>query len=374
VTAPPKKQVRLTFLWADEAAVVQDFNAKYSEKLVEWANAFFGKHGFELEVKPAPGGKAAHAYRYCLDKSDGLEPDIASAEEFWTRLLNLKKPTLREWLKTYDEIEALQERHKNKQQEIATETGRFATLPVAQWGAIVTRLTTLFDELRAITDQLVAKQTRYAELDLKLDQINRQHQKQADLRDFDVPARSKIGAKLLRSFDLSLLTKIKTGNENTDVVDDSRLKIVFCRFRLAPSVMVLRPGPQPYGVTLDRTGANSVNGQYLWDGVYILINLNKQEQITLAHEVVHAAGRHHIPDVKRLKDIRSWIRTITSDPVTGKIELPPIYEKAAGGYYDGPEDDIINYNSKGKKPDEVKLYPDDVKRMEDAFFVKDAQP
>ena len=71
MAAPPKKKIHLTFLWADEAAVVQDFNAKSSEKLVEWANAFYGRYGFELDVKPAPGGKAQEAYRYCLEKSNG---------------------------------------------------------------------------------------------------------------------------------------------------------------------------------------------------------------------------------------------------------------------------------------------------------------
>src|SRR5262245_28235603 len=111
---PPKKPIRLTFLWADEAAVVQDFNAGYSEQLVEWANAFYGRFGFEIEAKPAPGGKAQEAYRYCLAKSEGYEPDITSAEEFGERLFKQKKPVLREWLKTDGEITALQKQEQDK--------------------------------------------------------------------------------------------------------------------------------------------------------------------------------------------------------------------------------------------------------------------
>jgi len=367
---PPAKKIRVTFLWADEAAVVQDFNAGYSEKLVEWANAFYGRYGFAIEARPAPGGKAQEAYRYCLAKSDGYEPDISSAEEFWERMLELKRPTLREWLKTYDEIAALEKQEQDKRQEITTELGRFSTLPMPDWPDLVSRISTLFGEYQAITADLAAKRTRYKELDDKLTDIDRQHQKERDLRDFDKPARLAIGAKLVRSLDVSLLTHVKTGAENADVVDATRLKIVFCRFRLAPSVMVLRPGPQPYGVTRGSIQANSVDGEFMWDGPFILINLNRQERITLAHEIVHAAGRDHIPDVQKVKDLRSWIRTITSDPVTGKIELPTIYEEVPGGYYDGPKDDIINYNSKGKKPDEVTLYPDDQKRLESAFFVR----
>jgi len=174
----------------------------------------------------------------------------------------------------------------------------------------------------------------------------------------------------MRSLDLSPLTRMHTGAENPDVVDFTRLKVVFCRFRLAPSVMVLRPGPQPYGETRPKIGANSVGGEYLFNGTFILINLNKQERITLAHEIVHAAGRWHIPDVVRRKRLMAYLRDILSNPATRRYGLAPGYERLPGALYDGPEDDIVNAHSIGKEPHEVKLYPEDQARLaEEAFFV-----
>lgn len=369
--AAPNKKIRVTFLWADEAAVVQDFNAKYSQKLVEWANAFYGKHGFELDVQPAPGGTAKEAYRYCLAKSDGYEPDIASAEEFAARLLKMKKPTLLAWLKAYDDIRTLEGRETAKQQELDAALSQLATLPLGEISTRLDALRVLFDELQQITDALAEQNKLYTDLGDKLDDIDRQYAKEKTARDFDTPVRIAIGLKVLRSLSLGLLTHVKTGQENPALLDATRLKILFCRFRLSPGMMKMRPGPQPYGVTLDSIAFNRVDGQYLWEGPFVAINVIKQEQITLAHEIVHAAGRGHIPDVAVMKNIATFVRSITMDPVNGKLNYPDLYERVAGGFYDGPEDDIINYNSKGKKPGEVKLYPDDVKRMEDSFFVKE---
>lgn len=64
----------------------------------------------------------------------------------------------------------------------------------------------------------------------------------------------------------------------------------------------------------------------------------------------------------------TWFSQIKSDPATGGVALPlpSLFERVVGeeaGYHDGPDDDIINYHSMGKKPDEVKLYPDDQKRL-----------
>jgi hypothetical protein len=365
------KKIRVTFLWADEAAVVQDFNAGYSQKLVEWANAFYGKHGFELEVAPAPGGTAKEAYTYCLAKTGGYEPDIASAEEFAERLLKLKRPTFVAWLQAYRDMEALEGKEKAKKEEINLAIQHLATLPVAEMPARLDALRILNDELTAITDAVAAQRKLYDDLGKKLDAIDAQYAKQRALRDFDTPMRLALGLKVLSSFSLRQITGISTGGENPAVVDGTRLKVLFCRFRLSPNLQVLRPGPQPYGFATDPIDFNQVDGKYLWDGPFIAVNLNKQELITLAHEITHAAGRGHRADFERMKDLGKFVRSITMDPINGKLNYPDLYERVEGPYFDGPDDDIINYKTKGKKPDQVKLYPEDVKRMEDAFFVKD---
>jgi hypothetical protein len=88
--------------------------------------------------------------------------------------------------------------------------------------------------------------------------------------------------------------------------------------------------------------------------------------------MVHAAGRQHRPDFDRLKGLdqlieelkRNWKSSSRSKP----FELPTFFERVWGGEYDGPPDDIINYHSKGKDPDKVKLY--DRPLFDSAFFVK----
>jgi len=371
--AAPNKKIRLTFLWADEAAVVQDFNAGYSKKLVEWADAFYKRFGFELDVQPAPGGKAEEAYRYALARSKGYEPDHNAAVDFAKRLLSVKKPVLIEWLDADKQIRELEPQEEAKRRELGAALAQFVGLPLAQWQAQLDKAGALFAELQGLAAKLAAQRKRYADMDAKLEAIDQQYAKEKEDRDFDVPVRLLIGAKVLASLDLSLLTHVKTGAENDAIVDPYRLKIIFCRFKPSAAAMMdtMRPTPQPFGFTLYPIDFNTVGGQYLWNGGYIMINVLRQEQITLAHEVVHAAGRHHRDDFEKMKDLQQYIRQIAADPVTGQLVLPSLYERADGGYYDGPDDDIINYKSKGKKPDQVTLYPDDQKRMADAFFVKE---
>ena len=81
--APQK--IRITLFWSDEAAAKQDFQEKHSQRQVEWANAFFGRYGMELDVQPDLAGKVADALPYCLLESGGYEADIATFLEIWNR-------------------------------------------------------------------------------------------------------------------------------------------------------------------------------------------------------------------------------------------------------------------------------------------------
>jgi hypothetical protein len=72
----------------------------------------------------------------------------------------------------------------------------------------------------------------------------------------------------------------------------------------------------------------------LWPYQYIVINLIKGHRKALAHEVVHLSGRSH-PDAKVV------YKGIKKLPLLG-IGLPD-FEEMSGGYFDGPETDIMNY-------------------------------
>lgn len=363
--APPaKKPIRLTFLWADERAVVEDFRAGYSQTLVDWASAFYGRYGFELDVKPAPGGSAQDAYRYCLRKTDGFEPDHTSAKEFAKRMLARKASTLRAWIQADHDISELAPKEAAKYQELGAAILQLLSVPPAGLPAQINKVSTLFAEHQALADALAEKRKLYAQLDAKLDFINAQFAKEKEARDLDTAVR------------LQIAERIKSADPKLGIADPYRLKIFFCRMKLSPGVLTLRPSPQPHGFTLGKIDVNSVNGQYLFDGALIMVNLLRpDEPITLAHEIVHAAGRGHIFEATAIKKIPDWFREIKTDPKTGDVVLPSLYEKVhddEAGYYDGPKDDIVNYNSMGKKPDEVTLYDEDLLKI--AFFVKPPPP
>lgn len=363
--------MRLTFLWADEAVAVKDYQAKFSQQLVDWADAFYRQYGFELDVVPKPGGKIQEAYRHCLTKSDGYAPDIVSFEEFWQRMDKVERPIeieIGELAEMFTVV--LIPQQAEKLQEIDAEMAKFNLLPNSQWDPVIARLKALFLELKEIEDKIKANTQRREVLRSQLDAHREKHQQEIIDRNFDFPVRALLGRKIVASMSLQGLVPVKTGNENAAITDPYRLKVLFCRFSLSPGVLSLARSSAPFGITRPASGVNSIAGHFLFDGRFILINVNRFEQITLAHEMLHAAGRWHLQGQhEKMKKIQQWIRTIRADPITGKVVIPPIMETVDGGYVDGPDDDIMNYEAKGRRPEEVKLY--NVPLMENAYFVQD---
>ncbi len=377
----PNKKIRLTFLFADESALMEDFRKKSSKKMIKWANDFFGKYGFELDVIPDPGtSNILQMKKFCLLKTNGFEPDSNTFDDLQKMIIKEKAPYIRALGRIWDEIDALEIRKRNKKKEIdetRTQLNNLAPDDIVEREKTQKILIDFYEEHKQIIDAIDSKRQENKEINAALDSIDEKYIKEKENLDFTIEARLQIGQKILETIPM---TGLKSMYEHLAINDNARLKIVFCRFRLSPFVLNLkmRVPDQPSGATISKNGAtklsinfNTYNRQYLWDGPFILINVSRYDDITLAHELVHAAGRSHIPPKKELKKFHEWSRDWSLDPKSGEIEMGNSYNYVSGGYYDGAPNDIINYNSKGKKPSEVILTDKDKKNFEDVFFVRD---
>jgi hypothetical protein len=110
-----------------------------------------------------------------------------------------------------------------------------------------------------------------------------------------------------------------------------------------------------------------------------MIDVNKPVDSTLAHEIIHAPGRPHplpkkvlraLPEyfgVRPLKVEGSFINQI----VTMYLNYNALFREVPGGFFDGPFNSILNYNSIDFSPEEVILTEFDEKMLkEKADFVE----
>jgi len=370
----PKKKIRLTFFWADEAAAVQDFQSNHSQKLVDWASQFFGYYNMELDVQPALDGRIADAYKYCLVKSGGYEPDMVSWDDLAERWRSARMKELVAWRDLMHRFLELRGKEEAKRPLVDAARIAWSALPDGHPDkpAAQTRLDIQLIEYIDITRELASTDSAERKAHEALEAVDQKFFVEFQERDFWTVPRLQLGDKILASVPVSAVTKIKSPGENDYIFSDLRLKVLNTRFRRGAVDLQMRaPGHELFGITLPELGINRLNGRFLWSGPMIMLNLHNYEQITLAHEIVHASGRGHILP-KRLKPIPDFIRQLQQDTVNGPLIVPSIYEfEVDSSYRDGPKDDIINYSTKGMKAVDVKLYPDDQAAMEEAFFVKE---
>lgn len=373
--ADPKK-IRLTFLWSDRAAVEQDFGAGYSKLLADWAGKFFGGYGLALDIAPQPADGQQEAYKYSLADANGHNVDFATAAERLAIYDGVMRPVQDELGVVSDESRALFSEIFDKQREAEAALRKFNTIPLTDWPAQAVTLGAAVGGIVLRTAEREAKEARYWELIEKMKSINQLYAFEKRSQNFDLPLRLAIGDKVIQAMELPE-PRTPAAAVNLSIRSEERLKVVFCRFHLSPALAKAgkAAGPQPHGLTLsDARPYNSVNGQYFFNGPLIMVNILRPERITLAHEMVHAAGRGHRPDFDRLKSLADIIDGFAWDRVNQKVIIPSFVERVEGAYYDGPADDILNYNTKGKDPEKVKLYPEDEKRMKGAYFVRTSAP
>jgi len=229
--ADPKK-IRLTFFWSDEAAVVQDFNKGHSEKMVEWADKFFGQYEMKLDVFPPPGGSAKEAYPYCLAKSNGFDPDVRTAEELELAITAEKRPTAAEWFPLFLELEKIDDEQHEAAKVAALDSLR-AQIRSTPSGhpdraELEARFDQLFDQFLIWTRDVAKKRAEFKRLDDILTGINNKYIEQRQRVDTDTPFRLQLGEKILVSLAQRLAGLRNTANAM--IPDEFRLKIIHCRF------------------------------------------------------------------------------------------------------------------------------------------------
>ena len=335
--APPNKKILLQYLWADEVVMRDDFLAKVYRGITDFANQFYKRFGFELDVIPGPDVKVvAKASKFALQKNDGARPDMASLPK------------------------------------IAVEYQ---------------------EKVAAFQPKIDALTKENLELDAKLEALHPwDHEERAEInskRADNFQALSKIyvtqreivieqqGAVALANGDTQLRIMMMAKFMNDGVGDGRRLNVAFCRF-------VPLPKTKYKGDTLAETRPQRAVTMFgptvLWPFQYIVVDIGKGAPVTVAHEIVHAAGHVHPPAQMLAKDLKKTQKlfsppTSFSDAIqkvltiTDPTKFLDQFVEVPGGYFDGPKTDIMYYLSQGMKASQLTLSEADKKLLEGASFV-----
>lgn len=336
----PRRLISMTFLWTDEAVMLEDFQLKVSRTMLEWAREFYKTYDIELAVKPEPDvGRVALAHKFALVKSGGIVPEVDR---------DLDKEFAKEF----------QQRREKIQAEID-------------------KITRERDQVRVVFEALPSGHPDFDRLYEKLmksyDQVDKLR---ADLDKIDIEEKRK---KALQDYDTWLRLQMTDKWVFSQIGGHDSINIVFARFK--------RDDSQQKGVTLGITktlvGFNPVMfapggiPRWLWPYVYILIDVRKDMQPrTLAHELVHAFGEIHPPDpVKIFKSLEKLLNyrhprsmlDIAIDRYLGLPTYESLFEEVEGGYFDGPDNDIMNYTlGHLKNPSDFILHERDRERIFDS--------
>lgn len=239
-----KKDIRLTFYYADESIWDLVKKNKTKKRLVTWAESFFARYGFKIDEFPTTYSERTYKRKFCLKKTNGTRADYASQQQ-------LKDE--------YRKLDKLFSDYKLKFLDMALND----TLPA--------------DEKQRQLDAIKA------EWDKVTDEMRRTNEKIGTSSAFEIEFRKQI-YPIHQSLSLT----------------KERLAVIFCEFENAidPST-----GRRTVGETFDLRigGANAIFAwaivSFKWPDAYggtiVIIDVNrmtKKAEYTLAHEIVHAAG------------------------------------------------------------------------------------
>jgi hypothetical protein len=343
--ATAKKKMSLAFFWADEQIYLNDFRNKYSQKMVEWANEFYGRYGFEIEGYPKMPLTRPLLENFCLVKERGVIADLNAV------LFEAEQRELSELL--------------SKQIDLS--------IAISNIGDEINHAA--LDTTLSTTD----KKKKADELKAEKEQLELQYKINSERK---ILLNSKKGVDYESEFRRQLGLRITLLNLNSNI-----LPIVFCKIpkkqKTASSQRVLNTLSQTYGQTSIRMFLWLTKPYFWWFRDFIAIDAEAGPH-SLSHEIVHAAGRSHFvndDEVKRnailyygwkpLKyhpaDIAGMIRA----SIYNEFDFQEKFGRQIPMYYDGPKNYILNYNVEDTAlPSEIILMDEDVGNFEKAFFVK----
>ena len=330
--AEPKKKMRLTFLWADESTLIQDWRQKISKQMVEWANDFYGPYGFELDVSPKLDERNPLLFgkKYCLKQNEGIRPDPDfELSGLYDELLNENSKTSG-ILREIDILRAQDPQFNNP----------------------------------AISKQIDEKFKEIEALRARVDKMGEELDKLRNEKNYDRRFRIQIGLKFL----------------NEKIISSDRLVVVFCKYISRKYLMMRKSIGIIMGEASGESSEIAFGEFFVWPQPVIFVNTITYDPITLAHELVHTTGRLHPPAVTVIRNLDKYLnfkpakmeggimnRAMTA--YENQIRFEQLFRQLPGGMYDGPKNYILNYNSFGLSPSEVTLQDIDVERFKNVFYV-----
>jgi hypothetical protein len=71
-----KKDIRVTFFYADETIWALAKKFKTTVRMVKWANEFFDRYDFQIDEYPVPFNESTYKKKFSLAKTKGLKADL----------------------------------------------------------------------------------------------------------------------------------------------------------------------------------------------------------------------------------------------------------------------------------------------------------
>ena len=379
------KKIQLTYLWSDESVLRDDIAKKISSKMTDWANAFFKRFEFDLDVDPKPlaRGTFSEARKYVLAKSDGVMPDLRdpaamyAQDHEWLGLYEAQSSAADQAIKT----SRIHQRYDDSKARVSTSK--------AQLDRVEQERATATDpsERQRLDGEIAHAANALAAAEADFDKT---HQEFLTLYRASSEAMRKwnelnvaVNEKIKRATgEYKLRAQMALKFREQSIGSDQRVNVVFCKFRRGVTGLRMRPGP--HGLTFPELGMPIYSwrdGVFLWKDPFIIVNLALDRTHVIAHEVIHATGRDHPRNIKiyRAKPVpRAAHTTIAKGSLGGfpfsdveiKLEYSTIpYEEISGGTFDGPVNDIMSYGLEERDPATTILSESDKKALGGALFV-----
>ena len=354
------QKIRLTYLWTDRDTMVMDFAGNLSAAMTQWTDEFFRRFEFELEINPPDRSSVARASKFLLDKSNGVRPDFRTRNE-----------VVRDEVEAMKRIVAQREPLGKRMDELH-----------ARIKALLPRVTASPpdpDHAR-LSDQFDAAHNEFMRVAALRDKLNEEYQEADARKDAKLAKKDEyvyaLRVRMMRKF---LEEGIGTGTS---------LNVVFCRSQRFPLTTLRMRRGRLLGIHSDPLPKMMFFHplkMFLWPHSCLVLDIEGNLPSTMAHEIIHAAGHDHPDDrtvkvgvEKQVKNLQFGSgslgfpsRSPLWENVKYEYETVDVYEEMAGGFFDGADNDIMNYNlKKDAKASQVVLRDKHKELLRNASFVK----
>ena len=354
------EKIRLTYLWTDRDTMVMDFANNLSAAMTDWTERFFRRFEFDLVINPPDRSSVDRSSKFLLDKSDGVRPDF-----------RVRREVVRDELEAMKRVEAQREPLMKRLLELQ-----------ARVSSLLPRVTANPpdpDHAR-VSAQFDAAHNEFQRVHAIIERLD---------QEYDV-ADARKDAKLARAdaYDYALRMRMMRKFLEDGVGTKTSLNVVFCRSQRFPLTTLRMRRGRILGIHSDPLPKLIIFHPLkmsLWPHSYLALDIEGNFGSTLAHEIIHAAGHDH-PDDRIVKTgVEKYVKNLqlgggsfglpSRGPIWENLKLEyetvDVYEEMEGGYFDGPDTDIMNYNLKKEaKASDVSLQDRHKELLKNAIFVK----